>query len=196
LHAIKTNLGCELPCWWGITPGKTTWAKMADMFVKQGIGFYQEGQLDLGLAIPENYSRDTIDVAFQKENNQVQGINIKTEYYYLLAEQKYSGAWGNFTLDRILTRYGIPTQVYLLLTTGAADWSPGMQGTYDLWVEYANKGVAIRYPGELIHENQGWYSCPVFGNVGGIEIRLQSPEFATPLSEKSGFYFSAGRPEL
>ncbi len=22
---LKTNAGCRLPCWWGITPGKTTW---------------------------------------------------------------------------------------------------------------------------------------------------------------------------
>ena len=56
-----------------------------------------------------------------------------------------------------------------------------MHATYDLWVEYANKGLAFRYPGELIHDNQGWYVCPVFGNVAGIEIRLHSLESTVAL---------------
>jgi hypothetical protein len=176
-------MGCELPCWWGITPGKTTWAEMVDTFVKEGIGFdpYQEKQLDLHAIADKDRPEQTVDVKFSENDGLVQSINIDTEYYYLLAESKYSEIWRNYTLGEVLTHYGIPTQVYLLLTTGAADWTPGMHGTYDLWVEYANKGIAIRYPGELIHDNQGWYICPVFGNVGGIEIRLQSPKSATPL---------------
>lgn len=175
-------MGCELPCWWGITPGKTAWAEMVNMFVKEGIGLnVAPGQLFLNIDNDKGYSDQTVDVTFQKENDLVQSIDIKTEYDYLLAEPKYSEVWRNYTLGEVLTHYGIPTQVYLLLTTGAADWSPGMHGTYDLWVVYANKGIAIRYPGNLIGDNQGWYICPVFGTVGGIEIRLQPPESTAPL---------------
>jgi len=31
-NAQKTNLGCELPCWWGITPGKTSWDEAQAFF--------------------------------------------------------------------------------------------------------------------------------------------------------------------
>lgn len=34
----ETNNGCLLPCWWGITPGKTTWEQTKDLlspFVSQ-----------------------------------------------------------------------------------------------------------------------------------------------------------------
>jgi hypothetical protein len=177
---MKTNTGCELPCWWGITPGKTTWEEMVDTFVKQGIGFSEEGQLGLSV-IEGDYRQHATNVRFLKTNNLVNAIDISTEPWHILALPKYTDLWQGYSLDRMLSEYGIPTQVYLLLTTGAADWTPGMHGTYDLWVEYANKGIAVRYPGELIGDNQGWYVCPVFGHIGGIEIRLQSPKSATPL---------------
>jgi hypothetical protein len=183
LEAMKTNMGCELPCWWGITPGQTTWEEMIDTFVKQSIGFdtYESGKLYLGMVTSGNYLEPTVDVVFSEGGGLVQSIGIRTEYYYILAQPKYFDAWHDYALDKVLARYGIPTQVYLQLTTGAADWSPGMRATYDLWVEYANKGIALRYPGELIHDNQGWYVCPVFGNIAGIEIRLQSPESTVAL---------------
>ncbi len=181
LQALKTNKGCELPCWWGITPGKTTWKEMVDTFAKQGIGLYQEGQLDLGLVTKANYRQKTVDVTFQRENDLVQGIDVETEYYYLLAQSKYAEAWHKFTLDQMLTHYGVPTQVVLELSVGSGDWSPGMQATYDLWLEYADQGIALRYPGELIYDNQGWYVCPTSDNKSGITIRLRTPDTQAPI---------------
>lgn len=32
LELIETNNGCELPCWWGITPNKTKWSEVKDFF--------------------------------------------------------------------------------------------------------------------------------------------------------------------
>ncbi len=181
LQALKTNGGCELPCWWGITPGKTTWEEMIRTFAKQGIGFSEEGKLDLDLTTKDNHRQETIDVTFQKGHDFVQSINIKTNYYDLLAQQEYSEDWRNYTLDQVLTRYGVPTQVYLELRIGAADWTPGMTSDYSLWVEYADKGLALEYPGELVNDNQEYHVCSMFGHVGGIEIQLRVQDVQTPL---------------
>lgn len=175
LQALKTNEGCQLPCWWGITPGKTTWEEMVNTFAKQGIGFYQEGQPDLGLTTKDNYRQETVDVTFQRNDDFVQSIDIETMYYYFMAKPQYAEAWKSYSIDQVLSQYGIPTQVYLDLTIGAYDWTPGMVQTYDLWLEYASKGIAIRYPGELIRDNQGWYVCPIFNSAYGITIKLRAP---------------------
>ena len=34
---LQTNGGCELPCWWGIIPGKTSWKEMQAAFTDQAI---------------------------------------------------------------------------------------------------------------------------------------------------------------
>ena len=28
IEMLQTNAGCRLPCWWGITPGKTRWEEV------------------------------------------------------------------------------------------------------------------------------------------------------------------------
>lgn len=34
VELLTTNAGCRLPCWWGFTPGQTTWAE-AEIFLEQ-----------------------------------------------------------------------------------------------------------------------------------------------------------------
>ena len=49
---LKTNGGCELPCWWGIIPGKTAWPEalhfLTPIIVEVGQGgsayFYSNGE--------------------------------------------------------------------------------------------------------------------------------------------------------
>src|SRR5688572_13990138 len=31
---LENNAGCKLPCWWGITPGKTTWSEARQILEK------------------------------------------------------------------------------------------------------------------------------------------------------------------
>lgn len=33
---LATNGGCELPCWWGVTPGQSDWQSVIDYFVAHG----------------------------------------------------------------------------------------------------------------------------------------------------------------
>lgn len=184
VEALKTNQSCELPCWWGITPGKTTWDEMVTSFTARSIRVSgeQEGQLDLGITVENKYVQPTIDVVFQNENGLVKGIDISTAgYNYVLAQPQYDNVWKDYVLAQVLSRYGVPTQVYLELTLGGADWTPGFKQYFHLWIVYEDQGIAIGYPGQLVSDVGGWYACPVFGIVRGIEIRLQSPGDQTPL---------------
>ncbi len=190
VQSLKTNRNCDLPCWWGIVPGKTNWDDMLNFFAGQGIDFLIDEQPNLGVI---DGSR-LLDIVFQKENGLVQGIDIETAYNnYLLARSQYSNLWRKYALDQILKRFGTPTQVYLELTVGAGDWSPGMQATYDLWLEYADDGIAIRYPGVALYDAGGEYVCPLPNNTSGLAIRLRVPNSQTPfvsLSTDNPFQFN------
>ncbi len=193
---LKSNGGCELPCWWGIAPGKTRWDEMVDYFIKEGIDVSDDGQLDLGVPDERNYLAPTLDINFQRSGDLVQSVNVRTEYYYLLAQDEFDNVWQAYTLEQVLSSYGVPRQVYLGLSTGAGDWTPGMEAHYDLWLEY--DGWAIRYPGRLIRDNHSYQVCPFFGDVGGIELQLESPQANTPLdiNVESPFGFSGTLTDL
>ena len=162
LEMLETNGGCQLPCWWGVTPGETRWEQVEESFTERGVILGQRGWLDLDYLDPEvGYRFQTLDVRFQQEAGLVRSISIETDYHYLLAQQDFSWVWQRYTLESILSRYGVPSQVYLDLVRYAGDWSPGLRQYYDLWIVYDSLGIAVRYPGMLIRDNRGWLICPV-----------------------------------
>lgn len=183
---MKTNMGCELPCWWGITPGKTTWEEMVDTFVKHGIGLSAEGELTLRNGDEKSYE-DLLSITFQRERDVISGIDVFVADFHRLAQPNYRNLWQKYALDQVLLRDGVPTQVQLELTVGAPCWSPGTRTYYDLWLTYQDRGLSVRYPGELIRDNQGWYVCPAASNQSqGLEIRLRSPKHSTTAVSLAG----------
>ena len=80
---LESNSGCELPCWWSITPGETSWEEMRSFFTTQGISLSADGHLDLGHLDSEGkYRINMMDVKFQRENDLVQSVNIRNDHYY------------------------------------------------------------------------------------------------------------------
>lgn len=180
---LETNGGCELPCWWGITPGTTNWQDTLDFFTHNGIAIKGK-QLDLTYVADlgyRKYQTNMLDVKFQQENGKVQGISVQSSPDSTPFKDDFADAWQRYALAQILSKFGVPSQVYLGLVTGAGCLGPGIIPTYDLWVVYDELGVAIRYPGTLITENQGWLVCPSFGQGQSIGIQIQAPDASTPI---------------
>ena len=182
---LRNNGGCKLPCWWGITPGKTKWHELTAYFTAQGIGLTEEGQLELGYANKQKHHVETLDVGFRQQDDLVHSIEITAEYYYLLSQEGFAPAWQGYTLSQMLSNHGTPSRIHLDLGLGNVD-------RYNLWLIYGNLGMAIRYSGEIIRDNSGWLVCPVFSTADGIEIRLQSPNIDRPLVEFEHRELSSG----
>jgi hypothetical protein len=158
---LETNGGCELPCWWGITPGVTSWQDTLDFFTHNGIAIRGE-QLDLNYVADlgyREYRTNMLDVRFQQENGKVQGISVQSSPDSTPFKEDFADAWQRYAPAQILSKFGVPSQVYLGLVTGAGCLGPGIIPTYDLWVVYDELGVTIRYPGTLITENQAGSSA-------------------------------------
>jgi hypothetical protein len=130
---IRDNAGCHLPCWWGITPGTTSWLQASQFFVHFGdhitLESLREGQLAsrpyqrfiayYTSGLPIDYAVSTmIDVT----DGLIRSLGIDAE----------SSMASGFSPRKILTDIGEPDEI--LVHDG---------NLVTLW--YESRGVAATY---------------------------------------------------
>lgn len=135
-YLLETNAGCELPCWWGITPGVTPWVAARQILEKTSM--YIDAQEDeaefyakVGVYLPPPYDfAPNMEHVYHVKNGVVDTIRI---YNFDLTP--------NYDLSKILQDYGQPTEVWLR-TFAAAD-----RGVQDFLIElfYQERGMLIEY---------------------------------------------------
>lgn len=95
--AQKTNLGCELPCWWGITPGKTSWEDAQAFFHLLNAKIeYWPPHYSITVFYPSSQKTALWLEIFPGENGLVE--SIRTESSYTMAE--------------VLEKFGQPAQIW------------------------------------------------------------------------------------
>lgn len=147
------NGGCELPCWWGIDPGVTTWEeayeKMAPLGEIQGPFIRDEGvsQYSAILIVPkENSAAGFFHPGFSVKNNIVTAIGL---YCNEISESF------DCSLAGLLKRLGEPEGVWIKPIIDA----PGDPG-YVLSLFYPSKGIEIYSEGLFTIEENNYYLCP------------------------------------
>lgn len=118
---LMTNSGCDLPCWWGITPGLTTTTKVDKLMKELGaFGSVLEGQefrlpdgsIAHHVGFDRFHSSERIDISFSDQNNIIQSIGI--ERNDTLREENISRIyWNAYSLNRIFEKYGQPDRVWI-----------------------------------------------------------------------------------
>lgn len=118
---LMTNAGCDLPCWWGITPGLTTLAEVDKLTKELGaFGSVLEGQefrLPDGLitryvGFDRFHSSESIDIGLGAKNDIIQSINIERDV--TIREEKISRIyWNAYSLNHIFEKYGKPDRIWV-----------------------------------------------------------------------------------
>jgi hypothetical protein len=193
VEMLATNGGCELPCWWSITPGETRWDDMIRFFNDRSIWVGESGWLDLKYQTGWYGDRlvydSMMEVTFRREGDVVQGVVVRDNPQYAPLQDDFAASWQRYALQPVLSRLGVPSQVYLNLTIGAPCVGSGIFPDYGMWVVYESQGAAIRYAGLALRDNERWLVCPVFGQLEMIEIRLQATDADTELVDLSSEVF-------
>jgi hypothetical protein len=190
---LSTSDGCSLPCWGGITPGKTSWEEASNIF--SGLG---------GLSKPYNSNGDIIhsfEINYKAEDgyrdDEFNGINIIEKEQIvntilLLGQNeasdpvKFQTLWEMYSPEKILKRHGPPTKV-LLSTTVNGSGNTGNTG-YILWLFFENQGIMIRYDG-IVKLAPVLHICPRLapgGDIYSIQLSLQSKDNLLPLDREDG----------
>ncbi|RLF31751.1 MAG: hypothetical protein DRM98_05085 [Thermoplasmata archaeon] len=159
---LATNGGCELPCWWGITPGESTWQEAKDQLPHRHFQFW----------FPEVPIHYDVHLNLTEEDGTVQSIKVQS---YCFACDRFTEDWSRYSLDQVLSRYGVPSQVRIIL---ALPVDAGGPIYYRLYVFYNDLGFGIIYEGPAVKQNGLLHTCFSFNY---ITLWLQSPESSIPL---------------
>jgi hypothetical protein len=116
LEAVRqlygTNGGCKLPCWWGITPGKTSIELVQQFFQQFAAG---------GVIVEEDEDQSIAKITYPPANDS-QDVAVSTRLYInshiiegIILDYE-AVMWGGFSPRRMITEYGRPEQVSFNLT--------------------------------------------------------------------------------
>ena len=170
---LETNGGCELPCWWGITPGETTWQAARDFFTSQGIEWFYESELHFDPPLserPVQYNQYNLALDFTQEMGVVHSIHVLSQPLGAPRANHFAQDWSYYSWNQVLTRHGAPSQVHIQLVPAI---EPGAPVYYNLALVYDHLGFFINYEGPAVYEPPVMRACPRFEEVTLIVLELQ-----------------------
>jgi hypothetical protein len=159
MELLTNNHNCQLPCWWGIVPGQTSWRtarQFLDTFaisIKQGS--YGYIPINGRMAYVTNYSVD-----YEISGRQESGITLYSTLDNIVSDiQVEVGGGGGirYQLNQFLTDLGKPTEVRIFTSINIMAQPP----PFYLIVFYADKGVMAQYEYEAKRVNESLIGCPI-----------------------------------
>jgi hypothetical protein len=183
---LINNAGCNLPCWWGVEPGRTTWNEVSEILNRVGAksSIYEEDGTLMHYTGGFDFDQEHVfnSVAFQEKDAIITAIVIDASGFNDSANFKKT--WGSFSPEKIIADYGVPTRIWVKSGSSVNDGSLGPTMPYWVWLFYDHLGILVSYSGQAKYESL-YEMCPVFGEQGNlsddIDIFLQSPEANTSL---------------
>jgi hypothetical protein len=169
LDLYLNNGGCQLPCWWGITPGETSWqeareklsplGELTKPMTKKGVQRY-----DYYFVVPENVDPlGYIEPALWIEKEVVKAIGLNTGW--ITSNFDYS-------LSGLLERFEQPEEIWVYLVTDSM-----FEPHYEIELFYPTKGVMLSASGNAKIQGQFLTLCPQDFRIGDFPpaIVLWSP---------------------
>ena len=108
LELFYNNLDCMLPCWWGITPGETTWQEV----------WRQLSSLDPDPYISDISSTSQFVIPISEKSSPSYSVDIRLDITDTIVQvintytYKIEPPFIN-RLDKFLNNYGMPTEVWI-----------------------------------------------------------------------------------
>ncbi len=169
LALYANNGGCELPCWWGITPGETTWTEARTKLEPLGRwsgpwGDDGIGRYDFVFDMPEEIDPlGFFEPSLGVKSDVVTGISL-------------CGSWikqdFDYSLAGFLQTFGPPDEIWLKVVTETQE-SP----YYEISIFYPSKGVLLGASGTVDAQSDHLMICPQEFKLGAFPpgVLLWSP---------------------
>jgi hypothetical protein len=152
LEMVRTNGGCKLPCWLGITPGKTTWG--------EAYGILAPFAKDIDPQEPEPGNISHVPFSFPDSTERGAYLTYNKAGVVFQIETPE-----NIPLPELLTTYGPPSEIRIH-AIGVYTMDP--VGRFTLVLFYQNQGIMAVYDGE--NEKSNFiHICPSY---------IHEPQFA------------------
>lgn len=185
---LKNNAGCQLPCWWGITPGKTAWSEARQILetVSRHIGVAGQASdeifsVSVQALLPYPYNFATyMEHLYSVKNGIVDYIRI---YNFDLAP--------NYFLPNFLEAYGQPDEIWI------RTFPKEEMGIQHFIIDVFYQGILIEYStGEPMKEVGGKLQNCWITEMNSPFLHLWSPETQNlSFQEAKKFIDTRGLPE-
>lgn len=179
MHLLKSDI-CNLPCYLGIEPGKTTFDEAGNIISKLGgilradyenvyEGYPEKPPLRLSSYIFDVNSLFYINLIVSGKNNQVQQIIFDALGNF---QPLFYEAWEKYSIESIFKNYGEADQIFIYKNNNNG------AKRYDIRVVYLNYGLIIDWSGLLIGNSTDYKICPKFSkeNIHSLQIILDEPQ--------------------
>lgn len=156
LDLFWNNGGCRLPCWWGITPGRTSWETAQRFLATFAFAIKQGGSLEYPL-----YSVYFIVPKEVDPNAEEPHPIALTHNYHVIKEiveviEVDPGLVSSYKLSEFLKAYGSPAEVWL------RTYSQAREGDleFDVVLFYPQQGLLARYATQAQAVGSVIRACP------------------------------------
>lgn len=152
---------CELPCWWGITPGTTTWAQARLLLseLSPEYGPYYRGALpryDYSFEVPANFeplNLGFIEVSLYVQDEIIVAVGTSTGWIH----QEF-----DYSLANLLAMFDQPDEIWIRHSPVEADFHI----EYSINLFYKAQGVLLHISGEATLRDNTLVICPLNVNHG------------------------------
>ena len=183
LELLADNGDCELPCLWGIMPGKSTYQEAQTIFVplsalstltsftpEGGAIFpiYTDGDLLLNTNAGFNADPLSDNQIVSMVQFQARGLKKLDDVAIDVFDSSFfKQHLGYYMLPNVLAQHGEPTAV--MLSTMAKLSSTNVPGGFKILLLYPDQGILVNYTMQMQIEGENIKGCPSNSHV---ELRL------------------------
>ncbi|MCB9431191.1 MAG: hypothetical protein H6668_04320 [Ardenticatenaceae bacterium] len=168
LWLLETNNGCQLPCWWGITPGQTKWEVAKKFFIPFAQPIESTSSSDITTYSPLIYLPSSIFKALNTSPSYTvrEGI-IEGILTRVAIGDIPDGYLTQYTLPAFLTTYGQPTEVWIATYPAAFEEN---ELPFAVVLFYPKQGIMALYDDNGIMENGLVTGCPQTNPVAILKL--------------------------
>jgi Tol biopolymer transport system component len=179
---FTTNGGCQLPCWWGIMPGKTKVIDALNIL----------NQMDPKRCVSKNGWVYSLFIAPLNISSIKQlEVDIYHEYEIVQEIKVYGFDWPGYGLSQVLTTYGEPDEILL----HSYKSEPVSYPSFRLVLIYSAKGFVVYYgTGEYTAKYEGEDNIGCLGQAP--KLHLYTPNKELTQDELYGDVFGFYLPNL
>lgn len=146
LNLFENNGGCQLPCYWGIMPGESSWNATMSYFSTFGI-IYGPGGTDKIPTYAVGFEGTDMSPSFWVQDDIIKAIGTNSSWVQKDFDHSLSG---------LLRELGIPEQIWIDSQTDVPDNQP----YYHLVLFYPSKGVLVELDGNAEFSDNYSVLCP------------------------------------
>lgn len=182
---LETNSGCELPCWWGITPNKTAWPEALHFLSPYSFQLGQ-GSTDISTENGEKHTYTNFQFYFNILGESQPAriiVDVKDNIVFWITIYPPATEY-KYQLHQLMALLGPPEQI--LISAQASSPIPELPPAV-LVLDYGDVGVWASYGYIPTHTGEDLVICPkpstgkvsIYDNVGG-RLELFDPGLDNP----------------